>query len=67
MPPMHGGFKALEATLAKKPGIRNPAAVAASIGDKKYGAANMAKAAGIMRRKAMAAKVGTTGNMKKGY
>jgi hypothetical protein len=56
MPPMEGGFKALEAKLAENPRIENPAAVAAKIGNAKYGKANMAKAAGIMRRKAMAAK-----------
>lgn len=32
-----GRFQKLEASLAGKPGIRNPAAVAASIGRKKYG------------------------------
>jgi hypothetical protein len=38
-----GRFKALESKLASEPGIRNPAAVAASIGRKKYGEASMAK------------------------
>src|SRR5215813_10831490 len=33
-----GRFQKLESSLASKPGIRNPAAVAASIGRKKYGA-----------------------------
>lgn len=39
-PPLGSGsrFKALEAELADKPGVRNPAALAASIGRKKYGA-----------------------------
>jgi len=32
-----GRFAKLESSLASKPGIRNPAAVAASIGRKKYG------------------------------
>jgi hypothetical protein len=32
-----GRFAKLESSLAGKPGIRNPAAVAASIGRKKYG------------------------------
>jgi hypothetical protein len=64
MPPMQGGFKALEDKLAAKPGIKNPDALAASIGRKKYGAKNMATAAGIMRRKSMAAKAGT---VKEGY
>ena len=56
MPPMQGGFKALEAKLAENPSIKNPAAIAAKVGNARYGKANMAKAAGIMRRKAMAAK-----------
>lgn len=38
------GFKKLKGQLAKKPGIKNPGAVAASIGRKKYGAGTMAKA-----------------------
>ncbi len=69
MPPMQGGFKALEEKLADTPGIKSPGAVAASIGRKKYGVKNMATAAGIMRRKAMAAKApnSTSGNMKEGY
>jgi len=32
-----GRFAKLEGELARKPGIRNPAAVAASIGRRKYG------------------------------
>lgn len=39
------GFKALEDSLMKKKGIRNPGAVAASIGRKKYGAKKFNKAA----------------------
>ena len=39
------GFSKLKAKLAGKPGIRNPGAVAASIGRKKYGTKKMAKAA----------------------
>lgn len=39
------GFKAVEASVAKDPKVRNPAAVAAAIGRKKYGAKKMAKAA----------------------
>jgi len=39
-----GRFAKLEKTLAKK-GVRNPAAVAASIGVKKYGQAKMTKMA----------------------
>lgn len=38
-------FAALSASLAKKPGIRNPGAVAASIGRKKYGAKRFASLA----------------------
>lgn len=38
------GFKAVEAS-AKKSGARNPAAVAAAVGMKKYGKARMEKAA----------------------
>lgn len=38
-----GRFKALESKLANQPGVRNPAAVAASIGRKKYGEAAMSK------------------------
>jgi hypothetical protein len=38
-----GRFKALESKLVSEPGIRNPVAVAASIGRKKYGEASMAK------------------------
>lgn len=37
------GFSKLKSKLAGKPGIRNPGAVAASIGRKKYGAKKMSK------------------------
>ncbi len=40
-----GRFAALEGKLAGKPGIKNPAAVAASIGREKYGAKKMASMA----------------------
>ena len=40
-----GRFKALESKLANKPGVTNPAALAASIGRKKYGAAKFQKLA----------------------
>lgn len=44
-------FKALTASIAaKEPGVRNPAAVAASIGREKYGPAKMAKMAAAGRR-----------------
>lgn len=48
-----GRFAKLKGQLAKKKGIRNPGAVAASIGRKKYGAKKMAKmsAAGRKRKK----------------
>jgi hypothetical protein len=38
-------FAAVEKSIAKNPNIRNPAAVAASIGRKKYGAHKMAQMA----------------------
>ncbi len=42
-PPLGSGgrFKQLESKLASRPGVRNPGALAASIGDKKYGAKKM--------------------------
>jgi hypothetical protein len=44
MAPGGGGrFAKLKGQLAKKPGIKNPGAVAAAIGRKKYGASKMAK------------------------
>lgn len=43
-------FKALEGKLSKK-GIRDPAALAASIGRKKYGASKMADMAAKGRKK----------------
>lgn len=43
------GFKALEGKLSKK-GVRNPGAVAASIGRKKYGASKFNKAAAAGRK-----------------
>jgi len=45
-------FAALKAELAGKPGIRNPGAVAASIGRKKYGKAKMVRMAAAGRRRA---------------
>ena len=44
-------FKALEDKLETEPGIKNPAAVAASIGRKRYGAARMQKLARAGRKK----------------
>ncbi len=39
------GFNKLSDKLAKEPGVKNPDALAASIGDKKYGKPAMKKAA----------------------
>jgi hypothetical protein len=39
------GFDKLKGQLAKSPGVKDPAALAASIGKRKYGAKRMAKAA----------------------
>lgn len=47
----HLGFKKLENSLAHEKGISNPAAVAASIGRRKYGAKGMAKKAAAGRKK----------------
>lgn len=41
-----GRFAALEQSLAKKPSVTNPGALAASIGRKKFGAKKMASLAG---------------------
>lgn len=49
----HVGFKKLKGKLARK-GVRNPGALAASIGRKKYGAAGMAALSAAGRRKAAA-------------
>jgi len=46
-----GRFQKLESQLAQKPGIRNPAAVAASIGRKKYGARKMQSLASVPQEK----------------
>ena len=43
-------FKALEGKLAHQKGIRNPAALAASIGRKKYGAKRYAMLSRLGRR-----------------
>jgi hypothetical protein len=45
------GFKRLRNQLARRKGIRNPDAVAATIGRKKYGKKGMAKKAAAGRRK----------------
>lgn len=44
-------FKRLEASIAKRGGVSNPAAVAASIGRKKYGAKKFAKLSARGRKK----------------
>lgn len=44
-------FKQLKNKLAKKPGIKNPGALAASIGRKKYGVKKMSKLAARGRTK----------------
>jgi len=46
----HVGFKKLEGELEHKEGVRDPAAVAAAIGIKKYGKAGMAKKAEAGRK-----------------
>lgn len=46
------GFAKLDSKLAQEPGITNPGAVAASIGQKKYGNAGMAKMAAQGKAKA---------------
>jgi len=40
-----GRFAALKQSLAKKPGVNNPGALAAAIGRKKYGAKKMSSMA----------------------
>lgn len=47
-----GRFAKLEKSIAAKGKVSNPAAVAAAIGRKKYGAAKMAKMAAAGRRRA---------------
>lgn len=44
-------FKALTKSIAAEGNVSNPAAVAASIGRKKYGAAKMAKMSAAGRKK----------------
>ena len=45
-------FEALKEKIAARGGVRNPSAVAASIGRAKYGAKKMAKMAAAGRKKA---------------
>lgn len=56
-------FAALKSKLAKRPGIKNPGALAASIGRKKYGPKKMASMAakGRARKAANGAIVRRTG------
>jgi hypothetical protein len=49
VPDEHLGFKKLEGKLAHEKGVRDPAAVAAAIGRKKYGAEGMAKKSAAAR------------------
>ena len=44
------GFASVKASVAKEPGVKNPGAVAASIGRKKYGAKKFNKAASSGRK-----------------
>lgn len=44
------GFEKLEKEIAKRPGVRDPAAVAAAIGRKKYGKERFQKAAAAGRK-----------------
>jgi hypothetical protein len=48
-------FRALAGKLAASPGVKNPQALAAAIGRKKYGAKRMAKLAARGRQRAAAA------------
>ncbi len=57
---MYMGFDKLKASIASKGNVRNPGAVAASIGRKKYGAKQFqhAAAAGHSMRNALKKRVG---------
>jgi len=46
-------FKSLSSKLAKRPGVTDPKALAASIGRKKYGARKMSELAAKGRRRSM--------------
>jgi len=48
---MYMGFDALKSKLAKRPGVRNPGALTASIGNDKYGKSAMHHASGLGRKK----------------
>lgn len=50
-----GRFAALKSELASRPGVRNPGALAAYIGRKKYGASKMGKLSAGGRRAAAVA------------
>lgn len=58
-PPLGSGqrFAALKSELATEPGVRNPGALAASIGRKKYGGEKMAELSAAGRRRASGAKL----------
>lgn len=47
-----GRFAKLEKSIAKRGGVKDPAAVAAAVGRKKYGAKKMAKMAAAGRKRA---------------
>ena len=44
-------FRSLKRSLARRKGVKNPGALAASIGRKKYGAKKMSKMAAAGRRR----------------
>jgi hypothetical protein len=46
-----GRFKALKGELARRKGVKNPGALAASIGRKKYGAKKMAQMSAAGRKR----------------
>ena len=54
-------FRRLANQLAGRPGVKNPAALAYTIGARKYGAARMAELAAAGRRRADKAGSGSSG------
>lgn len=50
-----GKFAALKSALASRPGVRDPGALAAAIGRKKYGEPKMAKFSAMGRKRRAAA------------
>lgn len=53
-----GSFAKLKGELAKKPGIKNPGAIAAKVGREKYGNEQMAKMAARGKERATAERKG---------